>query len=192
MTDEAAGAPRHRYAVRIEREVEYEATSAEEARKQAIADLNDNLEDPGTNDDVADLTAGQALPPTRVYAVQFMHGGIPEDPELYDKHESALRRFVELAVEAGLAYTEDCSEGWIGDGDDEVRLYGPIAVAATGPAPVTHEWVKDHFEARPFSDAQRAEVDRIVGTIRAEERRDREAREVQAEDSTPERPGGCD
>jgi hypothetical protein len=141
---------------------------------------------------MTDEAAGTPPPTPNVWAVYTMHGGIPGEPELYDKHESALRRFVELAVEAGLAYTEDCSEGWIGDDDDEVRLYGPIAVAATGPAPVTHEWVKDRYEERPFTDAQRAEVDRILEVMREQRRADQEAREVLAEDSTPERPGGCD
>lgn len=135
---------------------------------------------------------GRIEDPTEgLYAVQYAHGGIPDEPVLYDNEADALRAFVESAVAADLEWTEDCSSSWIGNDDDEVRLFGPLTrVVGPLPPPVKNDWnrEKSEFEDVPFTDAQKAEVERILGVIREGRREDAEAREVVAEDKT----GGCD
>ena len=128
-----------------------------------------------------------------VYAVQFASGGIPQDPHLIEgPYAMALRLFVEVAVANRLEWTDDCSENWIGNDDDEVRLYGPLGIWSELSPPLMSEWKNDQMEERPFDDAELAAVEAILDTIREKNREDQDAREVLAEDSTPDRPGGCD
>ncbi len=141
-------------------------------------------------------TADQPVPTTpeapRLWAVQFASGGIPQDPSLFDSHEVALRFFVEVAVANDLEWSDDCSGEWIGNDDDEVRLFGPLGVVSELVPPLMSEWVGGQYEDRPFTTEETAEVERILAMIREDKKADQLAREVLAEDATPDRPGGCD
>ena len=137
--------------------------------------------------------AEEPRPTPSVYAVQFACGGIPEEPQLIEGRENALRFFVETAIANHLEWTDDSSENWIGNDDDEVRLFGPLGVpfAVLAP-PLRSKWNGKGFDDVPFTADELAEVEAILATIREDKKAQQQAREVLAEDSTPDRPGGCD
>lgn len=134
------------------------------------------------------------------YAVQFSSGGIPQDPELFTDRDEAQRRFVAMAVANELEFTDDCNAEWIGNDDDEVRMWGPIAPApeTRGPPadPVKYDFVdteRGHeYLPVPFTAEEREKFDSILLALRGQKEDEAMAREVLAEDSTPDRPGGCD
>jgi hypothetical protein len=109
----------------------------------------------------ADLT-----PPRVFWAVQYAEGGIPQQPFLFDSEEAALRCFVETAVAEELEFTEDCGPGWIGNDEDEVRMWGPIGSESVAPPKPKAEWKGDGFESRALNEKERAEADRILASIR--------------------------
>jgi hypothetical protein len=132
--------------------------------------------------------------PRALWATQWATGGIPEEPRLVDSREKALRLLVETAVANGLEWDDDCSGTWIGNDDDEVRLFGPLYVWDKLAPPTKSELVdvagKHEWAERPFTVEENAEVERILELIREDERKDQEAREAVAELHTP--GGGCD
>jgi hypothetical protein len=138
------------------------------------------------------MTEPAAGKPQPLWAVQWASGGIPESPYLLDSYENALRLFAETAVANGLEWTGDSSGDWIGNDDDEVRLYGPIYVWGKLEPPTTREWKNGGAVERPFTDEENEMVRRILEAIDDEKKADQLAAEVLAEDMTPERPGGCD
>jgi hypothetical protein len=117
--------------------------------------------------------ADNAAEPRGVWVVQSASGGIPEEPILFDNVVAAERCFVEIAVEAGLPFTDDCSASWIGNDDDEVRIWGPVWVASVSPPAQKKEWVREgkknrlNLEVRPFNDRECVEVERILGILHA-------------------------
>jgi hypothetical protein len=127
-----------------------------------------------------------------LWAVQWVGGGIPEDPQLFDNHDNARRYFVETAVANDLKFTEDCSEWWIGNDDDEVRLFGPLYVWTTLAPPTNREWKDGEYVTRPFTAEENEKVEAILAELKRQREEDQLNREIMAEDSTPERPGGCD
>jgi hypothetical protein len=136
-----------------------------------------------------------AVEPRRLWAVEFSHGGIPDDPTLFADLDMARRFLVETAAAEGLEWTDDCSDGWIGNDDDEVRLFGPLEVVSQLPETIKGEWTDyddgrtNEYVHRPLNEAERAEVERVLALMREARRTDQEAREAVAELSTPD--GGC-
>lgn len=101
-----------------------------------------------------------------MWAVQFASEGIPYEPRLLDSYEVALQYFVEVAVANDLEWTDDCSGEWIGNDNDEVRLFGPLGIVSVLVPPLTAKWVDHQFVDRPFTAEESAEVESILAKIR--------------------------
>ncbi|HTT74227.1 MAG TPA: hypothetical protein VMG99_08845 [Thermoplasmata archaeon] len=178
------------------------AHDEEEARDFVNFDLSahdyENAEDGGIDIEETDgepdfdVTTYTAEPekPRELYAVQFSAGGIPQDPHLVVGYENALRFFAEVAVANNLEWTGDCSGEWVGNDDDEVRLFGPLGTFSTLAPPTVSEWTEAAYVERPFNAEENAAVAAILAAIRERNKADREAREAVAELNTP--GGGCD
>jgi hypothetical protein len=101
-----------------------------------------------------------AVNPRNLWAVQFAHGGIPEDPELYENEDVATRRFAELAVLNGIEFEPgEHSSGYIGNDDDEVRMWD-VMVAGSAPTPA-------HYDGKPLSTDEAVAVGVILGALGA-------------------------
>lgn len=103
-----------------------------------------------------------------MWAVQFSDGGIPQDPVLFVSEADARRYFAEVAVANDLEWTDDCSGEWIGNDDEEVRLFGPVVSWETLAPPMRSVWnhEKGAFDEVPFTETDAAEVERILAKIR--------------------------
>src|SRR5208282_2850513 len=124
--------------------------------------------------------AEEPRPTPSVYAVQFASGGIPQEPRLIEGRENALRFFVETAIANDLEWTDDSSENWIGNDDDEVRLFGPLGIWSELASPTRSYWCDGEMKERPFSADELAEVEAILATIREDKKAQQQAREVLA------------
>jgi len=106
------------------------------------------------------MTADAGAPRGKLWAVQFTHGGIPEDPELYEREDVATRRFAELAVLNGIDFDpEEHSTGFIGNDDDEVRMW-EVAVAIAAP-------IATHYGGESMTEDELLAVGMILGWFRA-------------------------
>ena len=112
-----------------------------------------------------------ARPVSDVWAVQDAQGGIPNVPSLFDNEDAALRCLVEAAVANDLEFTDDCSRGWIGNDDDEVRMWGPISIYSAPPdKPQTdYRGAEGGFVDRPLNEEERRKADAMLDAIRAQD-----------------------
>lgn len=129
----------------------------------AIIGRSNDPQETGTCDDCRSQAE-----PRRVWAVQFAEGGIPQDPMLFDNEEAARRAFVEIAVANDLEFTDDHTADWIGNDDNEVRMWGPLGTASVPDPNPVGEWVGSRWVYRPLNETERAEVERILTAIREE------------------------
>lgn len=120
-----------------------------------------------TDEAVAPPANEKPAPVGELWAVQYAQGGIPEEPRLFDSEANARRYMVEVAVASDIEPMDEPTSTYIGNDDDEVRLFGPIHVWHELVGPMRSHYVpeKGEFEYVPFTVEDNAAVEKLLTAI---------------------------